>query len=80
MATQDTEADMLVVAKKNIKKKCFTTEQIKNLSALFLTNQGKYDFFELAYNYVSDKEQFALLQSELKDEYYMKRFKVLIEE
>jgi len=80
LAAQETEEDMIAASKKNLKNKCFTTEQIKNLSVLFLTNNGKYQFFHLAYNYVSDEEQFGSLQSEIKDEYYIKRFKALINE
>jgi Domain of unknown function (DUF4476) len=70
--------DMIAEAKKVFKTKCFSTLQIKNLSALFLTEESKYKFFDAAYQYVSDLENFSSLQSELKEEYYINRFKAMI--
>jgi hypothetical protein len=78
MAGKNTDEDMVAEGKKFFRNKCFTTEQIKNLSTLFLTSAGKYQFFDSAYLHVSDQEQFDSLQSEIKDEYYLKRFKALI--
>jgi hypothetical protein len=80
MAAEETDEAMVAEAKKYFKSKCFSTEQIKNLSALFLTSAGKYLFFDAAYLHVTDQEQFATLESEIKDDYYLKRFKALIGE
>ena len=80
MASEDTDEGMVAQAKKFFKSKCFTTEQIKNLSALFLTSAGKYQFFDAAYFHVSDQQNFISLQSEIKDDYYLKRFKALVGE
>lgn len=80
MASENTDEGMVTEAKKFFKSKCFTTEQIKNLSALFLTSAGKYQFFDAAYLHVSDQKQFASLESEIKDDYYLNRFKALIGE
>ena len=78
MAARTNDDGMLDEAKKFFKSKCFTTEQIKNLSTLFLSNAGKYNFFSAAYDYTTDVENFSSLQSELKDEYYIKRFKEML--
>jgi len=78
MAEKTNDDAMLEEARKYFKEKCFTTEQIKNLSSMFLSNAGKYNFFELAHHNVTDKENFSTLQSELKDEYYVSRFKTLV--
>ncbi|HYM94603.1 MAG TPA: DUF4476 domain-containing protein [Chitinophagaceae bacterium] len=78
MAAETSDDDMIDDAKKYFKTKCFTTSQIKNLSALFLNSDGKYKFFDAAYLYVSDAENFGSLQSELKDEYYINRFKAML--
>jgi hypothetical protein len=78
MAEKTNDDGMLEEARKYFKEKCFTTEQIKNLSSMFLSNAGKYNFFEVAHNNVTDKENFSSLQSELKDEYYVGRFKTLV--
>jgi hypothetical protein len=80
MAAEETDEAMVDEARKFFKSKCYTTEQIKNLSALFLTSAGKYLFFDAAYMHVSNQEQFGALQSEIKDEYYLRRFKALIGE
>jgi hypothetical protein len=77
MASENTDEGMVSEAKKFFKSKCFTIEQIKNLSALFLTSAGKYQFFDAAYLHVSDQENFSSLQSEIKDDYYLKRFRAL---
>ena len=78
MAEKTNDDGMLEEARKYFKEKCFTTEQIKNLSSMFLSNAGKYNFFEAAHNNVADKANFSSLQSELKDEYYVNRFKTLV--
>lgn len=78
MAARETDEAMVDEAKKFFKSKCYTTGQIKYLSALFLTSAGKYQFFDAAYMHVSDQEKFASLQTEIKDDYYLKRFKALI--
>ncbi|MDB5205767.1 MAG: hypothetical protein JWR72_842 [Flavisolibacter sp.] len=80
MAAKSNDEEMISEAKKLFKNKCFTSEQIRYLSTLFLTSAAKYQFFDASYNYVSDKSGFSSLQSEIKDEYYLKRFKALIGE
>ena len=78
MAAQNTDDAMISEAKKTFKTKCFSTTQVRNLSALFLTDESKYKFFDVAYQYVSDLENFSTLQSALKDEYFINRFKAMI--
>jgi len=78
MVGEPDDAGMITEATKVFKGKCFTTEQIKNLGTLFLRDEGKYKFFDGAYSYVSDIENFSSLQSELKDEYYINRFKAML--
>lgn len=80
MAAENTDEAMVAEAKKFFRNKCFSTNQIKNLSALFLTSAGKYLFFDAAYLHVSDQQNFPSLESEIKDDYYLKRFKALIGE
>ncbi|MBD0294760.1 MAG: hypothetical protein ICV84_06085 [Flavisolibacter sp.] len=78
MATKNTDNNMIDEARKVFRKKCFTTEQIRNLSTLFLTAEGKYNFFDAAYRYTSDLDQFPTLETELKNDNYIKRFKALV--
>jgi hypothetical protein len=80
MASEESDEMMVEQAMKSFKSKCYTTEQVKYLSSLFLTSAGKYLFFDAAYMHVSDRENFPSLQSEIKDDYYSRRFKALIGE
>ena len=78
MTSKSSDDDMISQAKKYFKVKCYRTEQIKYLTALFLTEESKYQFFDAAYMHVSDQDKFKFLQAELKDNYYINRFKALI--
>ena len=78
MAAVDGDDNMIAEAKNYFKTKCFTTDQVKNLGLLFLNDVGKYNFFDLAYPYVSDSDKYRVLQSELKDPYYVNRFKAML--
>jgi hypothetical protein len=78
MAAETNDEAMIDAAKVFFRSKCFTTEQIKNLSTLFLTSAAKYQFFDAAFRHVTDPSQFPTLQSEIKDAYYLKRFQALI--
>jgi hypothetical protein len=46
MAAADGNEQMINVASDYFKKSCFNTVQIKNLSFLFLDDEGKYRFFD----------------------------------
>ena len=78
MAAAEGDDNMLNEAKNYFKTKCFATEQVKNLGLLFLNDSGKYKFFDLAYAYVTDLDKFSSLQNELKEEYYINRFKAML--
>jgi hypothetical protein len=78
MAGQKTEEAMINEAKKGFKPKCFTIEQIKNLGNLFLNEASKFQFYEAAYPNSSDRDNFAVLQTELKENYFIHRFKNLV--
>lgn len=78
MAAKESDDAMISEAKNYFKTKCFTSEQVKNLSALFLNDENKYKFFDAAYSFVSDADKFSALQNELKDEYYINRFRAML--
>lgn len=78
MVAKKSDEAMISEAQKFFKRSCFSTAQIKSLSSLFLSASGKYHFFDAAYGHVSDQEQYAVLQSELNDDYYVNRFKALV--
>ena len=78
MAAETSDDDMIAVAKKAFKTKCFSTEQVSNLSVLFLKDEGRYNFFDAAYPRVFDSHNFSGLVSKLTEEYYISRFKAMI--
>ena len=80
MASKDTDDDMLDEARKEFRGTCYSVEQVRYLSGLFLTSASKYRFFDAAFEHVSDRSNFASLSNEIKDEHYTKRFKALIGE
>jgi hypothetical protein len=74
MASSQKDQEMISEAKRVFKHKCFTTDEIRNLSVLFLKDEGKYNFFSAAFPYVSDGN-FDALQDQLTDNYYISRFR-----
>jgi hypothetical protein len=78
MVTKYVDDEMILIAKRVFKVKCFTVEQVKNLSVLFLKDSGKYAFFDMVYPFVADSHNFHVLQNQLTDSYYIDRFKVML--
>jgi len=78
MAEESENAKMIQTATKYFRKKCYSTAQIKNLSYIFLTDEGKYQFLEAAYPFVSDADQYPELGKQFTDSYYLNRFKALV--
>ena len=79
MSMVTTDEKMIVEAKKFYRVKCFTTNQIKGLSTLFLSDEGRYKFFDASFVSVADANQYATLQSEFIDPAFATRFKNLIQ-
>ncbi|MBP6431362.1 MAG: DUF4476 domain-containing protein [Ferruginibacter sp.] len=78
MAAAESDNEMLYRASATFQKQCYTTEQIKTLSFLFLNDEGKYKFLDTAYPYISDSENFPKLVTLLSEEYYVKRFNAML--
>ena len=78
MAASGSDDEMVDAAKKAFKPTCYSVEQIKNLSTLFLNDAGKYNFFDAAYPHIYDSQNFGTLQTQLSDQYYISRFKAMI--
>ncbi len=75
MAGATNEADMLQVAKNVFKEKCFSTEQVKNLGALILTEENRLTLFIAAKSNVYDAKNFKTLQSQFTKEAVLQQFK-----
>lgn len=78
MAQKDNDEAMISQAKTAFRSKCYSTAQIKYLSSMFLSNAGKYNFFEVARQHVADRENFASLGSEIQDQSYREKFNTLV--
>jgi Domain of unknown function (DUF4476) len=78
MAAAKTDEDMVNVSRKAFKSKCYSTSQVKNLSVLFLNDEGRYQFFDAAYPFVYDTGNFSSLEQQLTDPYYITRFQAMI--
>ena len=78
MAAGSDDDDMIGIARKAMKSKCYTTTHIRNLSVLFLNDAGRYGFLDMAYAYASDTGNYPQLVDLLKDSYYINRFKAMI--
>jgi hypothetical protein len=78
MASQRKDEQLIEEAKKAFRTKCFTTAQLKNLSSLFLTDEGRYRFFDAALPFVTDYGNFKSLGETINDDYYKRRFIALL--
>lgn len=78
MLGQMSDEKMISEAKKVFDSKCFTTAQLKALSVLFMSDEGRYRFLDASYNYATDPENFYFLQSVFIDPYYLKRFNAML--
>lgn len=79
MAMETSDEKMINVAKKIYRNKCFTTSQIKKLSTLFLSDEGRYNFFNTSYNSAADASEYSTLQSEFIDPAFVNRFKAMLQ-
>ena len=78
MTAETDDDDMVKAATKLFKQKCYSTDQVKNLSVLFLKDEGKYKLFDAAYPYIHDTQSFKLLETQLTDAYIITRFRAMI--
>ena len=72
------EDEMIALALKDFKSRCYSTERIQNLSYVFTTDKGRYKLFDAAFPYVYDPSNFTQLERLLNEDYYIKRFRALV--
>lgn len=78
MLAENNVDDRIAAARKYFKTKCFYTKQIRSLSELFLSDEGRYRFFDAAFPFAVDTDNFKQLVSLLSDEYFVNRFKAMV--
>jgi hypothetical protein len=69
---------MIGEAVKAANNKCFTTSQVKMLSALFPKDQAKLKFFTALYSYVYDYVHYPSLESEFSDVSYATGLQMIV--
>ncbi len=78
MFVQHNDNDMVQTAIKYVQKKCITTDQVKLLGSLFVSDDGRYNLYDALYKYVYDYGKYPELASQIIDPYYKKRFASLL--
>lgn len=78
MLAMDNDDDRISAARSVFKQKCFSVKQVRALSELFYTDEGRYKLLDATYTHVSDMGEFIQLQDLLSDPYYIKRFNAMI--
>ncbi len=78
MVVESDATEMILDAKKILKGKCVTTAEVKNLGGLFLSDDGRYNFYEAMYRYTFDYGNYSSLESQLIDTYYKRRFEAML--
>jgi hypothetical protein len=78
MALQANDEKMINEAKKVFRSNCLTTSQVKSLSTLFMSDEGRYKFFDASYEHIADAEVYSSLQTEFIDPYFINRFKAML--
>lgn len=77
MAQETSDEDMMAEARRFFKNKCITTDQVRVLSTLFLSDEGRLEFFDNIFPYVADQENYPVLQKEFIDPAVSQRFKTM---
>ena len=80
MIAAENEDDKIFTARKFFRIKCFSTNQIKALSEVFPTDEGRYKLFDTAYPFVSDYGNYPQLSTLLTSQYYINRFSAMIKQ
>ncbi len=78
MLAVKTDDEKIALAKKLFRQKCVTVKQIKALNEVFVTDEGKYKWFDAAYPSAYDSYNYAQLTDLIKDSYYQGRFRAMI--
>ncbi|MBS1566024.1 MAG: DUF4476 domain-containing protein [Bacteroidetes bacterium] len=78
MMAAKSDDEKILLAKKLFKQKCMTVKQVKALSELFTSDEGRYKWFDASYPSVTDTANFSSLGELIKDEYYQSRFKAMV--
>jgi hypothetical protein len=72
------DAAMVGVVIKEVKSKCFTTDQLQNLSYVFVNDKGRYQLFDEAFPFIFDPANYQRLEKLFNSDEYTNKFRALI--
>jgi hypothetical protein len=75
MILMNSQKELISFATIELKQKCYTTIGIRNLGFIFLNDKDKLQFFELAYAYVYDPENYPTLERFLNNPEDISKFR-----
>ncbi len=78
IAMQKDDENMLRAADKYFAATCFSTAQIRSIAYLFMADEYRYKFLDMAYGRTQDPDNFFRLEKVLSDQYYIGRFRAMI--
>lgn len=79
MQLASTDTKRLLTVSKFFQSNCFSVSQLKQLSGIFKTDEGRYDFLLEAWLYVTDRTQFDKLAVVFSNQDLVQRFKAMIQ-
>lgn len=78
MASSTTDQSMILAAINTAKSKCFSTEQLKNLGFMFLSEQSRYEFFKALKPFIHDAEKYPSLQLQFTQSEWIEKFRASV--
>ncbi len=74
MAKEKDDDEKITIAKKDFKKRCYSTEQVGKLLGAMFSDKLKYDLLYAAYPYINNTDQYYTLAKKIEDSYYINLF------
>lgn len=73
------DEDMVDAFRRGTRSVCVSTEQVRALAQLIVTDENRYQLLDAAYPRTYDSQNFSNLTDLLKDDYYKRRFKAMMD-
>ncbi len=77
MFVESSDDKMIEIAKKYVKDKCITVQQVENLATQFLSDEGRFNLFAAMQQHISNMDEFSDLKRMLVDPSFKQKFDAL---
>jgi hypothetical protein len=77
MFVESSDDKMIEIAKKSVKDKCITVQQVENLATQFLSDEGRFNLFVAMQPRISNMDDFSSLKKMLVDPSFKQKFDAL---